>query len=340
MPVVVVDPHHPDPGVLAEAAARLCAGGLVAFPTETVYGLGANALDPEAVAAIYVAKGRPAWNPVIAHVASIAGARALAADWPETAERLARRFWPGPLTLVVPRHPDVPPILSAGGPAIGVRWPDHAVATALITAAGVPIAAPSANRFTELSPTTATHVRQSLGDRVGLVLDGGPCTIGIESTVVDLTSPVPRVLRPGAISASAIGAELGMAVVSGGRESVALDGESPAEIPLAPGQAERHYAPRTPVWLFDPTDADAAISAAHQEAGARPIALLLLGAMGGVPDDAVIVRAPTDPLGYARALYATLHTLDQAGCALILIERPPESPGWEAVLDRLTRAAA
>jgi L-threonylcarbamoyladenylate synthase len=197
MSVVPVDTTYPDAAVIADAAARLQAGQLVAFPTETVYGLGANALDPAAVQRIYAAKGRPAWNPVIAHVPSIEAARALAREWPASAQVLAEAFWPGPLTLVVPKAAHVPEVATAGLDAVAVRVPAHPVALALLRAAAMPIAAPSANRFTQISPTTAWHVVQSLGDRVPLVLDGGPCSVGIESTVVDCTGEEVIILRPG-----------------------------------------------------------------------------------------------------------------------------------------------
>src|SRR5215207_179752 len=199
MRMIQVDADAPDAAV-REAAAVLRAGGLVAFPTETVYGLGAHALDPAAVERIYQAKGRPAYNPLIVHAADAAAARRLAARWPGAAERLAERFWPGPLTLVVPRSPEIPDAVSAGLATVALRVPAHPVAHALLLAAGIPVAAPSANRSTQISPTTAEHVRRGLGERVDLIVDGGPCPVGIESTVLSLAGPVPTVLRPGTIS--------------------------------------------------------------------------------------------------------------------------------------------
>src|SRR5919202_2722131 len=201
MPTLPVDPEHPEPEPIARAAAVLKQGGLVAFPTETVYGLGANALDAAAVARIFAAKGRPAYNPLITHVADVAGARRLARHWPESAERLAAAFWPGPLTVVVPKRPEVPDAVTAGLDSVAVRVPAHPVALALLREAALPVAAPSANRSTQLSPTTARHVEQALGDRVDLILDGGPTRVGIESTVVDLTGDVPVLLRPGLLAA-------------------------------------------------------------------------------------------------------------------------------------------
>ena len=210
MRVLRVDPANPDHAALRTAAELLRAGKLVAFPTETVYGLGAHALDVQAVARIYAAKGRPSYNPLIVHVADVEAAKALVTDWPTTAKLLARAFWPGPLTMVLPKRAVVPDAITAGLPAVAIRVPVHPVALALLREAGIPIAAPSANRFTELSPTAAEHVVQSLGDAVDLVLDGGSTTVGIESTVVDLTGPAPRILRPGMISAAQIRAVVGM----------------------------------------------------------------------------------------------------------------------------------
>ncbi len=198
--VRVVQAAEPADPAIREAAALLRAGHVVAFPTETVYGLGANALDPAAIERIYQAKGRPAYNPLIVHVADIAGARALTTSWPEAAVRLTEEFWPGPLTIILPKAAAIPPIVTAGLPNVAVRVPSHPVALALLQAAGLPLAAPSANRSEGLSPTTAEHVRGSLGGRIPLILDGGPTSVGIESTVIDLSGPVPRVLRPGMIS--------------------------------------------------------------------------------------------------------------------------------------------
>src|SRR5262245_2786343 len=228
---------------LVRAATVLRGGGLVAFPTETVYGLGGNALDPAAVARVFDAKGRPARNPLIVHVADAGRVPDVAADFPDAARRLAERFWPGPLTLVLPRRDDLPAAVTAGGPTVAVRVPAHPVALDLLRAAGVPVAAPSANRSGELSPTTAEHVRRSLGDRVDLILDAGPTGRGIESTVLDVTGPRPRLLRPGPIPPGVLEAILGPIERSRVRES----GSGPA-LP-SPGQLSRHYAPRTPVEL-------------------------------------------------------------------------------------------
>lgn len=357
MTVVPVNPVAPDAQVIADAAARLRGGGLVAFPTETVYGLGANALDADAVARIYTAKGRPAWNPVIAHVPSIDAARALSRAWPESAERLARAFWPGPLTLVVPKAAHVPDVATAGLDAVAVRVPNHPVALALLTAAAVPVAAPSANRFTQVSPTTAAHVARSLGDRVPLVLDGGPCAVGIESTVVDCTGNDVVILRPGMLGLDALAAvlaPLGVSVRQAVR-SVAHDATSAlslTETPRSPGMADRHYAPRADVWLFDTEqhgEIVQALRAWHSErldAGAPTPAVHALlrthdlyAALSGSADAVHHVAMPNEPAAYARALYGALHDTDDAGAGLVLIEAPPADGSWDGVRDRLTRAA-
>jgi L-threonylcarbamoyladenylate synthase len=288
-----------------QAGALIRAGRLVAFPTETVYGLGANALDARAVEGIFVAKGRPRTSPLIVHVDSIAMARGLAAEWPDAAELLARRYWPGPLTVVIPKRPEVPDIVTGGLATVGLRMPAHPLALALIGAAGVPIAAPSANRFTELSPTAAAHVAESLAD---FVLDGGPSEVGIESTVVSVAGE-PLLLRPGVIPLPEIEALIGPVGV--------LAPPSEAAHP-APGMHERHYRPKTPLYLLR--------SGSQQPAGRG--AWLRIGR-----------EMPADPRAYAAVLYETLHRLDRQGLDWIAVERPPDTPEWTGVLDRLQRAA-
>ena len=337
MPVRRVDPAHPDPAVIADAGALLRAGALVAFPTETVYGLGANALDERAVRRIFAAKGRPSFNPLIAHVADPDAARALVTAWPDAARRLVDAFWPGPLTLVLPKRPGlVPDVVTAGLPAVAVRMPAHPVAHALLVAAGVPVAAPSANRFTELSPTRAAHVEKALGDRVDLILDGGPTAVGIESTVVDLTGDRPVLLRPGTLAADALAAVLGAPL---GAPAAPAHGDAPR---LAPGMVERHYAPRAALWSFAPgtqPEVAARLARARDAGPVRAGALLLAPWPAGAPaaPDAV-VRLPADPAAYARELYAALHALDDDGCAVVLVEEPPAGPAWAGVRDRLARA--
>ena len=317
---LVVDPRRPDPSALDRAAALLRAGQLVAFPTETVYGLGAHALDADAVRRIYDAKGRPPHNPVIVHVADADAARALVTRWPESAARLARAFWPGPLTLVLPKVAAVPDVATAGLPAVGVRVPAHPVALALLRAAGIPVAAPSANRFTELSPTSAAHVERTLGERVPLILDGGPASVGIESTVVDCTGPRPRVLRPGVIGLDELEAVAGPFDVA----RVSASGQEPR---LSPGMIDRHYAPRARVVVAGGDDAAGTVVGIVAMTRAFPLA------------GDVAVLMPAEPRAYAARLYATLHDLDDEGCSVVIVERPPTTAAWAGVTDRLTRAA-
>lgn len=336
MTLVDVDERKPNAEIIMRAAEILRRGGLVAFPTETVYGLGANALDAAAVARIFEAKARPAWNPVIVHVGNMADARALTTEWPDFATQLATAFWPGPLTLVLRKHAIVPDIVSAGLPAVAVRVPSHDVARALIAAAGFPIAAPSANRFTELSPTTGAHVAASLGDRVDMILNGGSSDVGIESTVVDLTGEQPLILRPGVISRDMIAGVLGVPVEMA-RER--LPDSTPR---LSPGMMERHYAPRADVWLFDASDlSEIRESATHRTArqAEGAVAALVLDWSLTLPENVRAIPMPNDPLAYARSLYATLHELDTSGHAIIAIERPPQTDAWTGIHDRLNRAA-
>jgi L-threonylcarbamoyladenylate synthase len=317
-----------DPEVIARAAALLRAGRLVAFPTETVYGLGANALDPSAVARVFEAKGRPDWNPLIVHVPDAESARALVTRWPDAADRLAQRFWPGPLTLVLPKRAVVPDAVTAGLGAVALRVPAHPVALAILRAAAVPVAAPSANRSGELSPTSAEHVRKGLGERVDLIVDGGPTTVGIESAVVDLTGDSPALLRPGRIAMDQIEAVIGP-VALGVRVA-------PGTPRHSPGLADRHYAPRAQLQLIaTATDAVRAVERARGE-GRRTGAVLR--SLAAPPADEVR-RLPADPVGYAEGLYAALHALDDAGCDVIVAEMVPNGAEWAGARDRLERAA-
>ena len=332
MRVIRVSAHAPSRAALDEAAELLRSGELVAFPTETVYGLGGNALDARAVQRIYDVKGRPGINPLIVHVASIDQARALSSKWTRVANALAEALWPGPLTIVVEKTAAIPAIVSAGGDTIGLRVPAHPVALALLAVARIPIAAPSANLSNQVSPTTAQHVVDGLGDRVGLILDAGPTTVGIESTVVDATGATPRILRPGMISREEIAHLVG---------AVASDPPAPAHdvsVPRSPGLLGRHYAPRGAVRLFDTTEADTIAAEARRlvATGSR------IGAMVFTSLEVPAVREfamPTSAGDYARLLYATLHTLDHAGSDVILIERPAATDEWSGVVDRLERAA-
>jgi L-threonylcarbamoyladenylate synthase len=296
------------PEQLEQAARLIREGELVAFPTETVYGLGANALDARAVRRIFELKGRPSTSPLIVHVDSVEMAQSLAASWPDRAVQLAARHWPGPLTLVVPKRPVVPDEVTAGLDTVGLRMPAHPVALGLIRAAGVPIAAPSANRFTELSPTIADHVRASFGDGL-LILDGGPTDVGIESTVVSLAGPEPVLLRPGMVALDGFG-----------RASDPVNGAHPA-----PGMSPRHYSPRTPLVIVDD--------------GPLPRGRTVYVWWDQPQPAAKSVRMPRSPEGYAAALYRTLHDLDRENWDVIAVERPPAGAEWAGILDRLERAS-
>jgi L-threonylcarbamoyladenylate synthase len=304
---------------IKHAAELLRSGKLVAFPTETVYGLGANALDAKAVARVFEAKGRPSTSPIIVHVSDRAMIERVASSWPETARILADRFWPGPLTLVVPKMSEVPDIVTAGLPTVGVRMPAHPVALALIEAAQVPIAAPSANRFTGISPTTAEHVRRSLGDRADYILDGGPCPVGIESTVLSLVNEIPVLLRPGGISRQQIEELIGLIT--------SLEQPPPGAHP-APGMHPRHYSPRTALYLVCDGHVPIQGRGAYLQIGLPPRASV-----------AEVVMMPADAVAYAARLYDVLHTLDARGYDWIAVETPGPGPEWEGVRDRLSRAA-
>lgn len=327
--VVRVDPTHPDPVIIAEAAGVLERGGLVAFPTETVYGLGARGLHAEEVARIFAAKGRPAGHPIILHVDGDARARVLAAEWSDSAAHLARDFWPGPLTLVVPRSPKVPPEVSGGLDTVGIRAPNHPVALALIRAVGEPLAAPSANAHTHVSPTTAEHVVRSLDGKVDLVLDAGPCLHGIESTVVSLGPPL-RILRPGAISLEQL-----RAIDPGAIDGTAtVEGDAPR---AAPGMAAKHYAPRARVLLVPRSHGATNFVTPVGQRVAAIVATSDARAVAASCEPLLVL--PDDPVGYAHGLYAALHDADAANVDLIVIEAPPNDPAWRAVHDRLARAA-
>ncbi len=314
------------------AAELLRRGELVALPTETVYGLAANAWDEAAVRRIYEAKGRPAENPIIVHVASFELARRCVKSWPPVAERLALRFWPGPLTLVLPRSQEIPLLVTAGGDTVGVRWPNHPFVQAVIRVCGFPLAAPSANCSTELSPTTAEHVRKSLGTRIPLIIDGGPAQVGIESSVLDLVSMPPRLLRPGVISAESMQAVLGTGEVE-------ITG-APAAIARSPGQGLRHYAPRARLAVLRWRD-EADLAAQVFAFGVAPekIHLVTRGLVSSRLKFGRVAVIPPDAEAWARALYAELHRCDELGAELILVEAPPPGEQWQGIADRLRRAA-
>jgi L-threonylcarbamoyladenylate synthase len=344
MKILSVDPAAPEATDLGPAVEALRAGGLVAFPTETVYGLGANALDPSAVARIFAAKGRPEYNPIIVHAANTEAARELTSQWPVAAARLADAFWPGPLTLILPKAPHVLDALTAGLANVALRVPAHPLAQALLAAAGLPLAAPSANRSTEVSPTTAEHVVRSLGEAVDVVVDGGPCPVGIESTVVSLASETPTILRPGSITQEDISAVIGVVLMAEGTR------ERPGAALPSPGQMDRHYAPRAELRLID---AERSGLVALLEAVPGLDAYLPVRIDGRTYDEktavlaystaeypgAHVVRMPEEAAGYATNLYAMLHELDALGYKRILVERVPDEPEWAGVRDRLQRAS-
>ena len=311
----------------------LRARGLVAIPTETVYGLAALALDAEAGARIYDANGRPRHHPLIAHVLDEEQARRLAASWPDRATTLSRRFWPGPLTLVVDRAADVAAAVAGGAASIAVRAPSHPVARAVIEAVGQPLAAPSANRYQGLSPTTAAHVVKELGDIVDLVLDAGPCDAGIESTVVDARSDPPRVLRPGAIEIGAL-----RSVLPGiEAQTDSLRGAAPR---VSPGMEARHYAPRARLVLADTWVEAQRIAYGLAGAGALVGLITYEKRTSSVREVRVLVRTLSrDPAQYARELYGTLHDLDDAGVDTIVVQGVPQDEAWWAVDDRLRRGS-
>jgi L-threonylcarbamoyladenylate synthase len=337
--VIAVDPERPDPAALDVAAAILRRGGLVAFATETVYGLGAIATRPEAVDAIFEAKGRPANNPLIVHVSGVEQAQSLVTWWPDTASQLALAFWPGPLSIVLPRSPRVPDRVTAGGESVAIRVPAPLVARGLIEATGEPIAAPSANRSNRVSPTQAEHVLASLEGRIDLVLDSGPAAVGLESTVVALQPKQISILRPGPISGSQIEQVAGMLAVSIGSPRNARSDSVDASRPLSsPGQLPVHYAPRTPAVRVSTLDELRYARTDHQQAR---MALLVIGQTentlppGIIP--AVFVGMST-PEEAARNLYRVFHEWDAADIDRIVVVMPPDEPRWAAVRDRLLRA--
>jgi L-threonylcarbamoyladenylate synthase len=326
-----IDPQRPERAAIREAVAVLRGGGLVAFPTETVYGLGARALDENAVLRVFAAKGRPARHPLIAHVADEGEARRLARSWPDSAARLARSIWPGPLTLVVDRAAAVPPAVSGGADSIAIRAPAHPVALELIAALGEPLAAPSANRFQGVSPTRAEHVLAQLGHVVELVLDAGPCEAGIESTVVDVRGPVVQVLRPGALPLAAL------------RRLVDVEFSSMTNVDdssrPSPGMDSRHYAPRAQLLLAD-TRAQAFELAQDLASKGRSVGLVIRETPTVLPATSIVLcTLPSEPVAYGRGLYAALHELDAKGVNAIVVERAPRDESWWAVADRLERAS-
>lgn len=338
MAAEILHTHTPDllAAAIDRAAAELRSGGIIGAPTETVYGLAANAFDPDAVARIYAVKGRPAHNPIIVHVASAEMARSCASRWPAMADVLGSAFWPGPLTLVMPRSGRVPDIVTAGGPTVGIRWPQHPFMQGLIRACGFPLAAPSANLADRLSPTNAAHVAAQLGGSLPLIVDGGDCNVGIESTVVDVTGTFPLILRPGMISATALHAAVGAGDPGPGSGQTA----TPDGIRRSPGQLDRHYSPQARLIVRSWQDEAGLERLMESEGIDRDRSCIIAHTripLGGRFPHVMLI--PDDAEAFARALYAELHRCDEMGVDWIVVECLPETPDWAGIRDRLHRAS-
>ena len=317
------------------AAELLRAGEVVALPTETVYGLAANALDENAVAKIFQIKGRPAHNPIIIHVADIEMARRCVKNFSVAAEKFSQSFWPGPLTLVLPRADQIPDNVTAGGQTVGVRWPSHPIMQAVIRACGFPLAAPSANLSNQISPTNATHVHAQLAGKIALIVDGGQAQVGIESTVLDLTVSPARILRPGMIHAESL------AAVAGEIQSSKSEVQSPKSALRSPGMLEKHYSPKAKLMVLnwkDEADLLAQLSTFNFQLATVHILAHTKIPLGFAPENVCVI--PHDAEAFARSLYGELHRCDAAGAKLIIVEAPPETAEWSGIVDRLQRAAA
>ncbi len=316
------------------AAERLRAGEVVALPTETVYGLAANALDEKAVAKIFQIKGRPAQNPIIVHVASNEMARDCVKIFPALAEKFSKAFWPGPLTLVLPRAEKIPDNVTAGGATVGIRWPSHPFMQAVIRECGFPLAAPSANLSNQISPTNAEHVGAQLGEKISLIVDGGQSQVGIESTVLDLSVSPPHILRPGMIHAESLAA-VGGEVTSDEWQVTSK------ETLRSPGLLQKHYSPKAKLLVLnwkDEAELKSQLITRHS-----PLATCFVIAHTKIPAGEIFADVsvmPHDAEAFARALYAELHRCDAAGAKWIVVEMPPDLPEWSGIADRLRRAAA
>jgi L-threonylcarbamoyladenylate synthase len=322
---------------VARAVELLRAGGVVALPTETVYGLAANALDARAVQRIFEIKGRPAHNPVIVHVAGLEMARRCVAQWPSLAGTLAAAFWPGPLTLVLPRAKNIPDAVTASGPTVGIRWPSHPFIQAVIRECGFPLAAPSANASNAISPTNASHVSQSLGNKISLIVDGGQSQVGIESTVLDLTAGPPRILRPGMIHAESL-----QAAMPGSALLAADQGPTDAAVPLrSPGRLPKHYSPRAKLLILSwSDDHDLRSKIKKLKLNLERTHVIAHSVIPSGMEPARVNIIPHDAEAFARAIYAELHCCDDGGAECIIVEALPDTPAWHAIADRLQRAAA
>ena len=329
----ILSTHTPELFSIAvrRAVELLSAGEVVALPTETVYGLAANALNPEAVAKIYSIKGRPSHNPIIVHIADLPMAKRCVAAWSANAEKLANSFWPGPLTMVLPRAETIPEIVTGGGETVGVRWPAHSFIQAVIRDCGFPLAAPSANLSNAISPTSASHVSKQLGGKLQLIVDGGASHVGIESTVIDLSLRQPRVLRPGMIHAESLAAAIGEGVLNegAGDESMTL---------RSPGMLRKHYSPKAKLLVLEwKSDEELMSRTTHHASRTHVIAHTRIPSADGF---AGVTVMPRDAAAFARAIYAELHRCDEAGAEVIGVEALPNLTEWRGISDRLTRAAA
>jgi L-threonylcarbamoyladenylate synthase len=328
-----IKPIVADTDAIKRAADLLRQGRLVAFPTETVYGLGADASNPDAVASIFKAKGRPADHPLIVHIASIDSLYDWASTVPEAALKLAARFWPGPLAMILNKKPEVPLEVTGGQQTVGLRMPDHPVALALLKSFGGGVAAPSANRFCRISPTQASHVSEELGDAVDMILDGGACRVGVESTIIDLSGNKPRLLRPGHISREDIEAVLQTELIL---PSIAVPAAEMPEDIRAPGMMTVHYAPTTPAIRCSAERLPERIRQLLNEG--KRIGLLAYQLDIAETDQVRVLRLPEQAADYAQSLYAALRKLDNLQLDAILVEQPPQTEPWRAINDRLNKA--
>ena len=332
MKTEILPTHTPElfAAAVKRAVELLRAGEVVALPTETVYGLAANALDATAVAKIYSIKGRPSHNPIIVHVSDLLMAQRCVERWPDSAEKLAKSFWPGPLTMVLPRAKDIPDNVTAGGETVGVRWPSHPFIQAVIRECGFPLAAPSANLSNAISPTSAAHVAKQLDGKVRVIVDGGAAQVGIESTVLDLASPQPRVLRPGMIHQESL-----LAVMGNIQHSTFNIQHS---ILRSPGLLRKHYSPKAKLLVMDwKSDADLKSRTTHHASRTHIIAHTRIPSTDGFASVSVL---PRDAAAFARSIYAELHRCDEAGAEVIIVEALPPLLEWRGIADRLMRAAA
>jgi L-threonylcarbamoyladenylate synthase len=333
----ILSTHTPElfAAAVKRAAELLRAGEVVALPTETVYGLAANALDAHAVAKIFQIKGRPANNPIIVHVAGIEMAGSCVKDFPAIAEKLSRAFWPGPLTMVLPRAENIPQLVTAGGATVGIRWPGHPFIQAVIRECRFPLAAPSANLSERVSPTNAEHVRQQLGGKIPLIVDGGQSQVGIESTVLDLTVSPPAILRPGMIHAESL------AAVCGEVQSPKSKVQSPGSALRSPGLLKKHYSPKAKLLVLNWRD-EMDLRSRLSTFNFQPSTCFIIAhtQIPSAENFAGVSVIPHDAEAFARAIYAELHRCDEAGADLIVVEAPPDLPEWSGIADRLRRASA